>query len=692
MSLALPQLPLQEAGWMFAVLMGAILAAPVLSRLLRVPDLVVLVLLGTLVGPATFGLLERKGPIELLGTVGLLYLMFVAGLELDLDDFVEQRRDSLVFGGVTFLVPMALGTVVSLAMGFPLLAAILLASCWASHTLVTYPTFRRFGTMRSRSVTASVGATILTDTAALLVLAVVARAHQGDLGPAFWLTLVPSLGVLGFLTLWVLPRVAGRFFAGPGQDRSLRFAFLLTALFLISALAELAGIEAIVGAFLAGLALNRLVPNASALMEQVEFLGSHLLIPLFLLSVGMLIDPRVAVTDPASLGVAAGFIAVALGAKWLAAFGTGKVLGYDRAEIGAMFSLSGAQAAATLAAVIVGVNVGLIDAGTVNAVILVILATCLVTSWTATRYAPQLPHPHEKRLLGQTVVVPIARPASAGPLVRLAAALAAEDSGEVVPLTVVPPHVSGEELRKVREVNAGAEAEALAHGAEAAALVRIDSSPMEGVVHTVVEGGATAMVLGWRGRQNRGHLFGHTVDPIVADVAVPTVIARVRDEPFERVVVVVSETNTTPGGMPGLLLAVEVARRLADQAAVPVVAFGNTTDRAARELVASRLGVELEHDPRRRFLSARAHAQPGDLLVVPVTPEPAGLHGAASRIARAVRDNQLLFTLDSSGQMLGQLARAQMDGRSRVPPSADRAPYTRPDTAETGAVGATGDI
>ncbi|HVL99684.1 MAG TPA: cation:proton antiporter [Egibacteraceae bacterium] len=652
MSLTLPELPLHEAGWIFALLMAAILVAPLLSRWLRLPDLVVLVLLGTLLGPSTFGLLERTGPIEVLGTVGLLYLMFVAGLELDLDEFVEHRRHSLGFGSATFVVPMVLGTVVSLAMGFPLLASILLASCWASHTLVVYPTFRRFGTVRNRAVTTSVGATILTDTAALLVLAVVARAHQGSLGAAFWATLLPSLAVLLFLTLWALPRVARRFFAGAGQDRTLRFAFLLTALFAVSALAELAGIEAIVGAFLAGLALNRLVPNDSWVMDRVEFLGSHLLIPIFLLSVGMLIDPRIVVTDPSSLTVAAGFIAVALGAKWIAAFGTGKVLGYDRTEIGAMFSLSGAQAAATLAAVIVGVNVGLIDSGTVNAVILVILVTCLLASWTANRYAPLLPRPEAKRLLGQTVVVPIAKPGSAGPLVRLGAALAAEDSGSVVPLTVIPPHVSGKGLDKVREVNAAAEAEALAHGAEASAVVRIDASPTAGVLHTVVERGATSMVLGWRGRSNGGYLFGSNIDPIVSDVAVPTVIARVRDEPFERILLAISDANTVPAGQASLCLAVEVARRLAAQADVPVAACANTEDASAHRLVRDELGIDVEYDPRKRSIAVRHRAKPGDLVIVPVKPEHAGLRGAAARIARAIPEHQLLLTMDTRGLSL----------------------------------------
>ncbi|HVM18609.1 MAG TPA: cation:proton antiporter [Egibacteraceae bacterium] len=661
MAFHLPSIPFTEAGWVFAVLALVILGAPLIAGRLRMPDIVGLVLAGMVVGPNVAGLLEYGGAIELMGSVGLLYLMFVAGLELDLDDFRENRRGALTFGAITFAVPMLLGAGVIYLMGYPVLAAILLASCWASHTLVAYPVFRRFGAVRNRAVTTSVGATIITDTAALLVLAVVAGAHRGSLGPLFWLTLIPGLAALVFFTTWVLPRLARYSFATFAQDRLIRFAFLLAALFVTSGFAELAGIEAIVGAFLAGLALNRLVPEGSLLMERVEFLGSSLLIPLFLVSVGMLVDPALAFTDPASLATAGGFIAVALGAKLLAAVLAGRMLRYGGAEIGAMFSLSSAQAAATLAAVVVGLNIGLLDRGTVNAVILVILVTCLVSSWTANRYAPRLERPDDDRDLGQTVVVPMAEPAFAKQLLRLAATIARADAGLVVPVTVVPPSAAPETLADIRRRNAEGEAQVLSTGADARAIVRIDASPKAGVAHTIVEQSATSMVLGWRGHERRDEaLFGTTIDPLVADLAIPMVIARPTTHRYDRIVLAVSESNTSAAGTAGLCLALEVIARLRTELGLPVVVVSNSDDAKALHMVEERLGVGVQVDRRRRSIMLRHVAEPNDLLVVPVKPERAGLHGAASRIARAVPDNGLIITLDPGGRTVRTIAQDMM--------------------------------
>lgn len=649
MPFQLPEVPITDAGWLFAVIMALILVVPLLAERMRVPGIVGLVLAGTAVGPTGLGLVERAGLIETLGTVGLLYLMFVAGLELDLDDFAANRHQAMGFGALTFLVPMVVGTAVIALMGFEMLAAILLASCWASHTLLTYPTFRRFGNQGNRAVAASVGATIITDTAALLVLVVVARAYSGSLGPQFWLTLVPSLAVLVGVIMWVLPRLAAWFFAGLGQDRNLRFLFIMVALFTSAALAELAGIEAIIGAFLAGLALNRLVPNTSILMDRVEFLGGNLLIPLFLLSVGMLVDPAV-LADVRTLTVASGFIAVALGAKLLAAVAAGKLFGYSRPEVGAMFALSSAQAAATLAAVIIGLQAGLIDTDTVNAVVLVILVTCVVSSWAANRWAPQLERPGARRALGQTVVVPVANPSSRTPLVWLAAMMARRDSGFVVPLTVIDAGVPEDEMEFLAEANEAAERVALSHGAEAAGVVRIDRTPTVGILHTLVERRGSLLVLGWSGQTGRGGaLFSTLIDRVLSEAPVPMLVARLREDEPSGVLLSISESNATPAGRSGFELALQTAARLAKGANLPVRAISNIDDPELCARVQEAVGVDVELDARRRSIAVRAHARPGDIVIVPVKPVAKAMRGVAARIARAVPDHSVIMPLDVSG-------------------------------------------
>jgi Kef-type K+ transport system membrane component KefB len=642
-------LPLEHPGWVFAVLMAVVLLAPIAAERLRIPGVVGLVLAGVLVGPHTTGLLEREGAIALLGGVGLLYLMFVAGLELDLDDFLRVRNHALLFGVATFAVPMALGTALIPLLGYGWLAAVLLASCWASHTLLAYPIYRRFGTASSRAVAVSVGATIVTDTAALLVLAVVARAHTGGLDATFALTLVPSLAVLGLLLLVGLPRLARWFFGQLGQDRTARFLFLLVALFTAAGLAELAGIEAIVGAFLAGLALNRVVARGSVLAERVEFFGSTFLIPLFLVSVGMLVDPLL-LLDPRTLLISGVFTAIALGAKYLAALGSGLALGYDRVEIVAMFSLSGAQAAATLAAVIVGYDIGLLDETTVNAVIGVILVTCLAASWAADRAAPRLPQPVARRTLGRTVVVPVANPESAGPLMRLGTAIARRDGGVVVPLVVIGRAGDDEALEQGRALAAAAERSVLAAGGEPEVVVRIDESAAVGVIHTIAERNGSLAVLGWKGfATRRESLFGGVLDAVVSRAQVPLVLGRLHDTPLRRVVVLVAESSAGPAERASLELAMEVAGRVAS-GGVPVLVISASRDPLVPVLAMGRLKAEVQHDERRRSAVAADLAGAGDLLVVPVSAAATDLEREAARIAQAAPEASVAVVVHSAVQ------------------------------------------
>jgi Kef-type K+ transport system membrane component KefB len=648
-SFHLPELPLTDPGLLFAVLTAAILLAPLLARRLKLPEVVAVVVVGFAIGPTGLGLVERAGVVEVLGNVGLLYLMFVAGLELDLDDFIEHRRDSIGFGVLTFVVPMTLGTVTALALGYELLASLLLASCWASHTLVTYPVFQRVGTMGNRAVATSVGATIITDTAALVVLAVVARAHQGALTPVFWATLLPSMALLTAGAVLGLPRLARWFFSGRGQDRSLRFLFVMVALFVVASLAEVIGIEAIVGAFLAGLALNRSVPNGGALMERIDFLGASLFIPLFLLATGMLIDVQV-LLEPRTLLVGASFTAVALGAKLLAAFVTGKVLGYDGVEIGAMFSLSAAQAAATLAAIVVGLNVGLIDEDTVNAVMMVILITCLVSPAAASRYATRLPRPATDRDLGEVVVVPVANPATAPRLMRLASAFARADGGLVVPLMVVPSETDQEGLERARELEEEVLQVAQSAGAEARGVLRIDSSPDAGIAHTVVEHQGSLLVLGWKGGSRRGEaLFGGIIDGVLSRTSVPTLIVREGQAPPTRVLVVIDGSVTSPAGGPALDLALETARVAAREVGGDVHVVTNLTDQRIDERVRKALDVEVHHDGRRRAIVVKDLARPSDIVVVPTIGDEPNLASVAARIVRATpEDASLVVALDNS--------------------------------------------
>lgn len=635
-----PSLPLIEADWLFAVLLGLVFLVPLVAERLRIPAIVGLVVAGALVGPGVLGLIEREGTVEVLGSVGLLYLMFLAGLELDLDEFAHYRRDSVWFGALTFIVPIGLGIASALLLGFGMLAAVLIGSCWASHTLLTYSVFRRHGTVGNRAVASSVGATIITDTAALVVLVVVARAYQGQLSLAFWLALVASLAGLAAMSMWGLPLLGRWVFARYAHEQSMRFVFVLAALFAAAALAHLAGLEPIIGAFLAGLALNRLVPNGSRLMDRVEFVGSHLLVPLFLLSVGMLIDMRL-LADSRTLLMAVVFTAVAVISKAVAAIGAGASLRYNRVEIASMFSLSGGQAAATLAAVVVGLRIGLLDASVVNAVMLVILVTCLLTSWTAGRFAPRLARPLPRRPLGGKVIVPVAYPETVVPLARFSAGIAQADGGMVMPVTIGVGEQGVVDLDELRKVNQTAEQLARVQGVEAEGVVRLDQSVASGVLNSVLEHDASVVLVGWHEHDGHASPGEVMIDQLLVESAVPVLVARLDDRRPARVVVAVVSHDSTPAAMVDLCVALVAARRLAELFDVPLAAVSTTEDDQMRAMMAEQLGVDVTVDTRGKRAVFAEHVGDDDLLVVPTRPDEVPQR-TFDRLARDVGRRQIV--------------------------------------------------
>ncbi|WP_454436474.1 cation:proton antiporter domain-containing protein [Thauera mechernichensis] len=372
-------LPITDPVLVFALVALLILLAPIVMGRWRLPGTIGLLLAGAILGPNALGVLARDQSFVLFGTVGLLYIMFSAALEIDLVVLKRYRMHSLVFGLLTFAIPQGVGTLVGYyVLGFSLPAAILLASLFASHTLLAYPVTRQLGIAHNQAVTTAIGGTIITDTLALLVLAVIAASTRGDTGDYFWHTLVGSLVLYGVIVLFGLPKLARWFFRNVGRNGVSEFVFVLSTVFGCAGMAHLAGSEPIVGAFLAGLALNRLIPHNSALMNRIQFTGEAIFIPFFLLSVGMLLDVSVLVADVRSLSIMLAMLTSVLVTKWLAAAATRVLLGYSREQAGLVFGLSVAQAAATLAATIVGYDLGLFDDAVVNGAIMMMLVTCIV--------------------------------------------------------------------------------------------------------------------------------------------------------------------------------------------------------------------------------------------------------------------------------------------------------------------------
>jgi Kef-type K+ transport system membrane component KefB len=394
-------LPLTNPVLKFLLILVIILFAPIILNKIKIPHLLGLIIAGAVIGPNGINLIERDSSIILSGTAGLLYIMFLAGLEIDLADFKKNSRKSLVFGLYTFLIPMTLGTLAGFyVLEFSLPTSVLLASMFASHTLIAYPLISKMGVAKNKAVNITVGGTMITDTLALLVLAVIVGMTTGEVNTEFWIRLSISILVFGLIVMLLFP-IIGRWFFKRFDDNVSQYIFVLVMVFLGAVLAEMAGIEAIIGAFLAGLALNRLIPHTSPLMNRIEFVGNAIFIPFFLIGVGMLIDYRAFFKDLETIKVASVMIIVATTAKFLAAWITQKTYKFSVDERRLIFGLSNAQAAATLAAVLVGYNVivgetetgepiRLLSESILNGTILMILFTCTIASFVAQKGAKNI--------------------------------------------------------------------------------------------------------------------------------------------------------------------------------------------------------------------------------------------------------------------------------------------------------------
>lgn len=432
--------PFTNPVLVFSTVLLIILLAPLLLRKIRVPGIIGLIISGVVIGPHGLNLIQRNDAVILFSTIGLLYIMFIAGLELDLKRFVKNRNKSILFGFLTFILPLGLGfPVCYFILGYGFTTSLLTSSMFATHTLVAYPIVNRMGLSKIEPVAITVGGTILTDTAVLILLAVITASAAGNLDTSFALRLFISFVIFLIIVLTLIPKVTKWFFKRLEGEKISHFVFVLSMLFLSAFLAELAGLEPIIGAFAVGLSLNRLIPTNSQLMNRIEFTGNALFIPFFLISVGMLVDLRVLLYGYKAVFVAVVLTGVALSGKWLAAFITSILFRMPSSYRRLIYGLSASHAAATLAVIMVGYRMGVIDDNILNGTIVLILVTCLVatvaTESAARKIAldesPDLDH---RVLKSQSpkILVPLANPNTMSVLLHLAFRLSSNEKKDAV--------------------------------------------------------------------------------------------------------------------------------------------------------------------------------------------------------------------------------------------------------------------
>ena len=532
-------LPLADPVLKFLLILLIILAAPLLLNKLRIPHLLGLIIAGAIIGPHGFNLVLRDSSIILSGTAGLLYIMFLAGLEIDMADFKRNSTKSLAFGMYTFLIPMILGTVVGIwVLRFNVLTSVLLASMFASHTLIAYPIISKLGISKNKAVSITVGGTMITDTLALLVLTIIVGMATGQVNDMFWIRLGVSILIFALIVLFGFPFI-GRWFFKHVHDN----IFVLVMVFLGSFLAQVAGMEAIIGAFLSGLALNRLIPQSSPLMNRVEFVGNAIFIPFFLLGVGMLIDYRTFFTSFETIKVGLIMIIVATAAKYIAAWMTQKTFHLSTDQRSVIFGLSNAQAAATLAAVMVGYNVitgtdangepiRLLNESVLNGTILMILVTCTIASFAAQKgahniAAQDISDKEENKKESEHILIPVSNEETVEELVNLSLAIKSpQNKNGLFALKVIDNHHSDEKaLKQSRRVLQTAVNTAAATDTRMKDLLRYDLSVSNAIASVVKEREITDLVVGLHKEKDIPAAFlGHIVESVLAESSVSTFI------------------------------------------------------------------------------------------------------------------------------------------------------------------------
>ena len=515
--------PITDTTWIFFLVLCIILFAPILFTKMRLPHIIGMIFAGLLIGPHGLNILAHDSSFELFGDVGLYYIMFLASLEINMQEMKMAKGGALLLGLTAFIFPLAIGIAANMiVLDYGLAASVLLASMYASHTLIAYPIVARYGLSRLRCVNFAVGGTIVTDTLTLFVLAVIGGMYKGEAGAWFLPLLLVKMVALTLVIMFVFPRVA-RYFFRKYNDGIIQYIFVMAMLFLGAGLMELVGMEGILGAFVTGLALNRLIPRSSPLMKHIEFVGNAIFIPYFLIGVGMIINLKVLFGNGNALMVAGVMIVIALFGKWLASLVTQKVYRMSGDERRLMFGLSNAQAAATLAAVLVGYNIILEDGSrllnddVLNGTIVLILVTCVVSSIITENSSRKI------AVSGEVVEKPadtvdktlisLANPGMVDRLMNLAFMLRKENSK--VPLSAVNVVLDEDENQMARGTKILDQASDIAASVNVQLLtkLRLTTNISHGIIHEMKENAYSELIVGFHEKSSPNDFFLGTVLP-----------------------------------------------------------------------------------------------------------------------------------------------------------------------------------
>ena len=550
-------IPLDNPVLILSITLLIILFAPLVFRRLNIPGIIGLILAGIIIGPGGLHLIQGVESFELLSKTGLLYIMFLAGLEIDMHEFRENRNKSLLFGFLTFAVPLGIGFVVCYN-GFHLSfwPALLLASMFSTHTLLSYPIVSNMGVVKNRAVQVAFGGTIITDSAVLILLGIITKLSTGTADGIFWIKIVVSMTMLVFSTLYILPRFSRWFFRNVEGQGGSHYVFVLAVVFISGYLSQLAGVEPIIGAFLAGLGLNRVIPHTGILMNRIVFIGNTLFIPFFLISAGMLVNVRL-FFDGYNALIFAGILSfVGVITKYLAAWITAIFSKYNINERNLLFGLSVSHAAATLAIIKTGFELGLFTQEVVNATVILILISCLISSFVTERAARKVAVA-EKDVIKKSadkverILIPVSNPENIQRLIDLALLIKDQKSSEpLYPLSIVEDNAEADlKIQQIRKVVEGVADQIASGGKKVEVLKKVDLSIVDGIVRTAKAYNVSDVLITYKAQQGAG-LFGNIASNLLQKSRQSLLVVKIVQPltTFRRVIVVLTSNAELEAG------------------------------------------------------------------------------------------------------------------------------------------------
>lgn len=527
-------LPVSDPVLVFAIILLIILISPLVFRKLRIPGILGLIVSGIIIGPNGLKIIEGSNAIDLFSTVGMLFLMFIAGLDLDQNQFRRTRFKSLFFGLLTYTVPFSIGLPVCYyLLDYNLITSLMISNMFATHTMVSYPIISRLGLSKNEAVAIATGGTVITDTLVLLVLAAITGTVTGGSGFSLYGVLFISFIVFLLFVVYVIPPVSRWVFRHLEDDNYSQFIFVALVVFTSAIVAKVAGLEPIIGAFAAGFVLNKIIPTESILRNRIDFTGNSLFIPFFLISVGMIVDPKIIFSGPMAIIIAAVLTTVALAGKWAAAEITARTLRFTKDQRRLLFGLTSSHAAAILAVIMVGYRIGIIDENVINGTIILIIITCFVSSLITESAGRKLvlksngvmPQPTDAT--HESIIVSLSNPQNMERLLDLSLALKRKNhNNPLYGICVVnDDETASVKLAQARSTLERAGVRALSSGRKIEALATIDNNIAAGIKRVAREKNATDVIVGTSGKSSLvDFLFGRSLEQLILNAPYNTFV------------------------------------------------------------------------------------------------------------------------------------------------------------------------